>query len=235
MEKEQRAAHERNMQLQQAVNTQNSQTNVQQSMHSTTTQAMQSQHLASSQAMSQSATYVQPVVYVAPFSVAWTSRLVEDFMQDPEACLWGTLAPCLLYAVIKRNVFNPAASGDNGTSLSISGVNPCDVLVYFGNVIFDYWCCICYGCRAPSLGNSRYGIRSKYNLVMAPCDDGQVHLFCHPCALCQESREVIARNRVLYPQVSTVVAAPTVVTQPPAAAVMVPAAPAPAPVMTVQI
>lgn len=39
-------------------------------------------------------------------------------------------------------------------------------------------------------GYQRRKLREKYNLRHAPCGDCTVHLFCSPCAVCQESREL---------------------------------------------
>ena len=51
---------------------------------------------------------------------------------------------------------------------------------------------ICWlsGCECI-LGMMRRGeIRRKYGLEESPCNDCLVHCCCHPCAQCQESREM---------------------------------------------
>ena len=43
----------------------------------------------------------------------------------------------------------------------------------------------------------RYKLRKAYELAEKPCADCCVHLFCDPCALCQEYRELHNRGFVM--------------------------------------
>ncbi|CAI5482122.1 unnamed protein product [Closterium sp. Yama58-4] len=54
-----------------------------------------------------------------------------------------------------------------------------------------FWCTpiSCYAC------NYRSELRAKYHLKAEPAGDCPTHFLCHPCALCQEHRELQARPK----------------------------------------
>lgn len=64
--------------------------------------------------------------------------------------------------------------------------------------LFCALCCWWYGgcCMLGML--LRDEIRRKYNLPQEPCHYFWVHLFCHPCALCQETRYLYTRYKDYY-------------------------------------
>ncbi|PON67948.1 PLAC8 motif-containing protein [Parasponia andersonii] len=64
----------------------------------------------------------------------------------------------------------------------------------------------CYAC------GYRKALRSKYNLQEAPCGDFVTHLLCHPCANCQEYREIGDRASSSTPDLNLPVTAPPVQT-----------------------
>lgn len=185
LEQQARSAHERNLQLQAA-------------------QPPQSPGYAAP-GYAAALQVVQPVV-VAPYSLAWNSRLFEDMFEDPEVCLCGALFPCFLFAANQRELRTP---GVTTRGFNPCVINPCDVLNWMLYIGHDALCCPFTG-GAQWLGMYRYQIRTKFNLAPGFCIDARVHLFCHLCALCQEARQLKAPS------------AAGVVTQAPGAPVMVP-------------
>jgi len=58
------------------------------------------------------------------------------------------------------------------------------------------YCCLaqCYLCWIPHW-LKREKLRNKFGLKEDPCGDCPVTLFCGPCAVCQEAREMKSRDR----------------------------------------
>ncbi|CAA6654790.1 unnamed protein product [Spirodela intermedia] len=137
-------------------------------------------------------------------------RSDEFCSSDLEVCLLGSVAPCVLY-------------GGNAERLGLSSgsfANHCVAytgLYMLGNSFFG-WNCLAPWFSYPT----RTAIRRKFNLEgnfeafskscgccgnmvkdevqREQCEsvcDFATHLFCHPCSLCQEGREL--RRRVPHP------------------------------------
>ncbi|KAG9138935.1 hypothetical protein Leryth_007558 [Lithospermum erythrorhizon] len=154
---------------------------------------------------------------------ACLGRTDEFFSSDLEVCLLGSIAPCVLY-------------GSNAERLGSSPgsfVNHC--MPYTGLFLIGN---SCFGanCLAPLLSyRNRTALRRKFNLEgsceemikscgcygtlleneahLEQCEsvcDLATHVFCHPCALCQEGREI--RRRLPHPGFS---AQPVLVMIPP--------------------
>ncbi|GAB2300572.1 hypothetical protein Dimus_034611 [Dionaea muscipula] len=137
-------------------------------------------------------------------------RRDEFFGSDVEVCLVGALAPCVLYG---SNVERLESAPGTFTNHCMTYT----ALYLFGNLFFGW------NCLAPWFSyRNRTALRRRFNLEgnfesftrnhgccgsvleddtqreqwETACDFG-THVFCHPCALCQEGREV--RRRLPHP------------------------------------
>ncbi|CAN4109626.1 unnamed protein product [Withania somnifera] len=134
----------------------------------------------------------------------------EFVSSDFEVCLLGTLAPCVLYGSNAERIGSSPGSFTNHC-LPYTG------LFLIGQSFFGW------NCMAPLFSYpSRTAIRQRFNLegnceaVTRSCGcyggfaedeerreqcestcDFATHIFCHPCALCQEGREL--RRRLPHP------------------------------------
>lgn len=134
------------------------------------------------------------------FNCCYTSPdLVES---DCNVFMLGWFAPCVLYGSTRERL-NPKEF--NRACCLYNGLYFLSVLVVQGN------------CLAPLMScTTRTAIRHRFNLegnvpkegcccITSPekrerlelCADCCLHFWCHPCALCQEAREV--RRRCPYP------------------------------------
>ncbi|XP_009767586.1 cell number regulator 8-like [Nicotiana sylvestris] len=151
----------------------------------------------------------------------WESGLCSCFgkndefvSSDLEVCLLGTLAPCVLYGSNAERIGSAPGSFSNHC-LPYTG------LYLIGQSFFGW------NCMAPWFSYpSRTALRQKFNLegnceaVTRSCGcyggfvedeerreqcestcDFATHIFCHPCALCQEGREL--RRRLPHPGFNT--------------------------------
>uniref|UniRef100_A0A0E0MRK5 Cell number regulator 8 n=1 Tax=Oryza rufipogon TaxID=4529 RepID=A0A0E0MRK5_ORYRU len=162
----------------------------------------------------------EPLGAPAPPRESWNSGVLsclgrndEFCSSDVEVCLLGSIAPCVLYGSnVERFAARPGTFANS--CLPYTG------LYMLGNALFG-WNCI-----APWFSHhTRTAIRRRYNLEASfgsfeaftkqcGCCHGLVedegnrehlevacdlatHYFCHPCALCQEGREL--RRRVPHP------------------------------------
>ncbi|XP_060176897.1 cell number regulator 8-like [Lycium barbarum] len=169
----------------------------------------------------------EPIVHRAQ----WESGLCSCFgkndefvSSDFEVCLLGTLAPCVLYGSNAERIGSSPGSFANHC-LPYLG------LYLIGQSFFGW------NCMAPWFSYpSRTAIRQRFNLEgnceaatrscgcyggfvedeerREQCEstcDFATHIFCHPCALCQEGREL--RRRLPHPGFS---AKPVLFMMPPA-------------------
>ncbi|GLT79336.1 hypothetical protein SLA2020_508280 [Shorea laevis] len=146
--------------------------------------------------------------------MACLGRNDEFCSSDLEVCLLGSVAPCVLY-------------GSNAERLlSSSETFAYHCLPYCGLYLigpsFFGWNCLAPWFSYPS----RTAIRRKFNLegscealnrscgccgscledemqreLCESASDAATHVFCHPCALCQEGREI--RRRMPHPGFNT--------------------------------
>ncbi|KAL8152792.1 hypothetical protein V2J09_010552 [Rumex salicifolius] len=132
------------------------------------------------------------------------------FSSDLEVCLLGSVAPCVLYGSnMERLTSTPRAFTTHCFSYA--------ALYLIGHSFFGW------NCLAPWFSyNSRTALRRRFNLEgtfeslarshgccesvleddtqREQCEsacDFALHVFCHPCALCQEGREI--RRRLPHP------------------------------------
>ncbi|XP_009358156.1 cell number regulator 8 [Pyrus x bretschneideri] len=142
--------------------------------------------------------------------LACLGRNDEFCSSDLEVCLLGSVAPCVLYGSNAERLGSAPGTFANHCL-------PYSALYLIGNTFFGW------NCLAPWFSYPRRtAIRRKFNLegsceaLNRSCgccgsfmDDEQqkeqcetacdfaTHVFCHPCALCQEGREI--RRRLPHP------------------------------------
>ncbi|TGZ79767.1 PLAC8-domain-containing protein, partial [Ascodesmis nigricans] len=95
-----------------------------------------------------------------------------------KVCCLGLWCPCMLYARTHRRIrSNPSKVG--------SGFSHCNTA------------CVQYCCGGGIMAaRQRSEIRYRYNLPGSECGDVWRHCCCGPCSLCQEEREVRAREHM---------------------------------------
>ncbi|EPS59953.1 hypothetical protein M569_14853, partial [Genlisea aurea] len=154
----------------------------------------------------------------------------EFFGSDVEVCLLGSIAPCVLHGSNSERLGAVPGTFSNHCW-------PYTGLYFIGNVLFGW------NCLAPFYAYSnRTSIRRQFNLegncetmarscgcletTVAAMNDADreqwesgcdlaAHVLCHPCALCQEAREV--RRKIPHPGLSL---QPVIVMIPPAGQAM---------------
>ncbi|KAF3614825.1 Cell number regulator 1 [Capsicum annuum] len=105
-------------------------------------------------------------------TVAWSTGLCHCF-DDPANCLVTCVCPCITFGQISEILNKGTTScASRGALYGLLGVTGLPSL---------------YSCFYRSK------MRGQYDLEEAPCVDCLVHVFCEPCALCQEYREL--KNR----------------------------------------
>ncbi len=102
----------------------------------------------------------------------WQSYFCGCF-NDPASCILTCLFPCITY-------------GNNYEAINKTG---CCVQG------FTYCCLSACGLCCLVHSGLRGNIRSKFNIPGNNCFDCLLTCFCSPCALCQESREIIYRRK----------------------------------------
>ncbi|KAG2306139.1 hypothetical protein Bca52824_025887 [Brassica carinata] len=109
----------------------------------------------------------------------WNSDLF-DCMNDSENAVITCIVPCVTFGQIAEIV-------DEGATTCAIGGSLYGAIFLFGAMFLT---------ALPSVYSSlfRAKIRNKYGLPDAPAPDWLTHLFCGPCALCQEYRELKHRG-----------------------------------------
>ncbi|XP_002971358.2 protein PLANT CADMIUM RESISTANCE 10 [Selaginella moellendorffii] len=119
----------------------------------------------------------------------WTSGICACSDDIPSCCL-GLFCPCILFG---RNV---------ETLEDRPWVGPCVMHLLLWGAVTGLCCALTEGtalgvaasCVSCYACGYRKTLRDKYNLEDAPCGDFLTHLCCHPCAVCQEYREMKERG-----------------------------------------
>uniref|UniRef100_A0A0D9UWZ8 Cell number regulator 8-like n=1 Tax=Leersia perrieri TaxID=77586 RepID=A0A0D9UWZ8_9ORYZ len=130
---------------------------------------------------------------------SWNSGLLscvgrndEFCSSDLEVCLLGSIAPCVLYGSNAERIAARPGTFAN-SCLPYTG------LYMLGNALFG-WNCLapCFEAFTKQCGCCHSFAEDEANRedLEVACDIA-THYFCHPCALCQEGREV--RRRVPHP------------------------------------
>ncbi|KAG6555495.1 hypothetical protein Mapa_002730 [Marchantia paleacea] len=107
---------------------------------------------------------------------------VADFcgcLADPPTCLLTMFCPCIAAGMVIEKL-------DSGRTHCLTAA-----LVWL--VLQELTTCGClYTCTY------RRKLRNMYNLPSRPCPDSLTHYFLWPCAICQELRELKARETSYY-------------------------------------
>eukprot|EP00850_Spirogloea_muscicola_P023436 SM000356S13440 [mRNA] locus=s356:84599:85529:- [translate_table: standard] len=99
----------------------------------------------------------------------------------------GTFCPCVLFGQNVEQLNNVGCFGPCVLHTLLGGCIGFLTIWSLGPVGLWFTLVSCYACGI------RTQIRRKYNLPEAPCGDCCVHFWCHPCAICQEHREMVSR------------------------------------------
>ncbi|CAJ1926834.1 unnamed protein product [Sphenostylis stenocarpa] len=119
----------------------------------------------------------------------WSSGICAC-CDDMQSCCIGFLCPCFLFGKNAEFLGSGTFLGSCVTHFILwSVVNTACCLLTDGLFLGLPGCLVsCYAC------GYRKALRSKYNLPEAPCGDFVTHFCCHPCAICQEYREIRERS-----------------------------------------
>ncbi|VVA94505.1 unnamed protein product [Arabis nemorensis] len=108
----------------------------------------------------------------------WTTGLC-DCHEDGHICVQTAIMPCVSFA--------------QNSEIVNRGAIPCMNAGVIHLALGFVGCCWLYAFP------SRSRLREHFALPEEPCRDFWVHLFCTPCAICQESREL--KNRGADPSI----------------------------------
>ncbi|KAL6205825.1 hypothetical protein ACLB2K_023077 [Fragaria x ananassa] len=130
--------------------------------------------------------YTPPHVYKPPQpppigSEPWKTGLF-DCMEDPNIAVTTALVPCLTFGQIAEVV-------DDGNTIVYVLQHAQQADCYMG---WSQRSVACHACIVSCAYRTK--IMNMYGLVEAPASDWLTHLFCEPCALCQEYKELQRRG-----------------------------------------
>lgn len=122
-------------------------------------------------------------------SAEWSSGICACFDDMPSCCV-GVFCPCFLFGKNAESLGSGTLAGSCMTHFILWGVvnGLCCLLTEGALLGIPGTVVACYAC------GYRKALRAKYNLQEAPCGDLTTHIFCHPCAICQEYREIRERG-----------------------------------------
>eukprot|EP00245_Coleochaete_scutata_P000392 TRINITY_DN10501_c0_g1_i1.p2 TRINITY_DN10501_c0_g1~~TRINITY_DN10501_c0_g1_i1.p2 ORF type:complete len:164 (-),score=10.69 TRINITY_DN10501_c0_g1_i1:888-1379(-) len=112
-----------------------------------------------------------------------------DCCDDPGACCFGLLCPCVMFGQNVERLTGRACVGPCLLHCILGGglAAVLALVPFIGPAAYWINCVSCYAC------GHRSDLRDKYDLLAEPCGDCVVHFCCHPCAICQEYRELKVR------------------------------------------
>ncbi|KAH0464912.1 hypothetical protein IEQ34_005015 [Dendrobium chrysotoxum] len=119
----------------------------------------------------------------------WSSGICAC-CDDMQSCIIGTICPCFLFGKNAEFLGSGTLAGSCMTHFILWGLVNSLCCLFSGGILafFPGAMVACYAC------GYRKALRAKYKLQEAPCGDLTTHLFCHPCAICQEYREIRERS-----------------------------------------
>ncbi|CAI7736199.1 unnamed protein product [Closterium sp. NIES-53] len=156
---------------------------------------------------------ILPQSYEPPQDEPWSTGIFACF-KDQRSCIQGLFCPCVLFGknveAIRDDIPWSAACAchvmciEGGVALGTAllccpayiTVDPQTLFLLGETLFFAWWMCGIY------TGLFRQELQKKYHLKNAPCDPCCVHCILHPCALCQEHREMVIRLPALDEGVS---------------------------------
>ncbi|CAI5505482.1 unnamed protein product [Closterium sp. Naga37s-1] len=156
---------------------------------------------------------ILPQSYEPPQDEPWSTGIFACF-KDQRSCIQGLFCPCVLFGknveAIRDDIPWSAACAchvlciEGGVALGTAllccpayiTLDPQTLFLLGETLFFSWWMCGIY------TGLFRQELQKKYHLKNAPCDPCCVHCILHPCALCQEHREMVIRLPALDEGVS---------------------------------
>ncbi|KAI7758216.1 hypothetical protein M8C21_018738 [Ambrosia artemisiifolia] len=143
-----------------------------------------------------------PESFEPPAVEPWTTGIF-GCAEDTESCkddYASATTPCVLHAIFIEGGLAVAA-----ITAALHGViDPGTSFLICEGALFGWWMCGIY------TGAVRQMLQKKYHLKNSPCDPCLVHCCLHPCALCQEHREMKGRLSENFVMQTTHVNAPPV-------------------------
>eukprot|EP00271_Cylindrocystis_brebissonii_P009340 TRINITY_DN240_c0_g1_i1.p1 TRINITY_DN240_c0_g1~~TRINITY_DN240_c0_g1_i1.p1 ORF type:complete len:179 (-),score=19.64 TRINITY_DN240_c0_g1_i1:1937-2473(-) len=109
---------------------------------------------------------------------------IFDCYQDRNSCLLGLFCPCVLFGQNVESLHGRACLGPCFLHCISLGCVAVWLVPIIGPAAYWLTPISCYAC------GYRTEIRSKYHLTDRPFGDCCTHFLCHPCALCQEHRQM---------------------------------------------
>lgn len=113
----------------------------------------------------------------------WSSSIFGCFSDMPICCK-GLWCPCDLYGHNLENTGNDSSKAGCLTHCLLGSWYGCPLHFILGPLAYWFTCDPCLGARHRRLLRFKYGLKEK------PCGDCCTHCWCHPCALCQEARQL---------------------------------------------
>ncbi|GMH33219.1 hypothetical protein BSKO_01053 [Bryopsis sp. KO-2023] len=115
----------------------------------------------------------------------WSTGLF-GCLDDAGLCVWGLFCTACLFGENVSSLTQVQSQQDliNKVPPPVASGCCCPCLLYSLTTVYC-WCCVG--------GLNRRDLREKYGLRHEPCGDCTVHMFCSPCAVCQEARELKVR------------------------------------------
>ncbi|CAI5985562.1 unnamed protein product [Closterium sp. NIES-64] len=120
-------------------------------------------------------------IHASPFPSDAAARSMRGYL--------GCFCPCVLFGQNVQRLHGRQCFGPCVMHCLLGG---CIVLAAYSTLgPAAFWCTpiSCYAC------NYRSELRAKYHLKAEPAGDCPTHFLCHPCALCQEHRELQSRPK----------------------------------------
>ncbi|XP_078173940.1 cell number regulator 6-like [Carex rostrata] len=139
-----------------------------------------------------------PEAHVPPSDEPWMTGIC-GCAEDPESCKTGLFCPCVLYGQNMETIHGIPWQESclcHATFLCVGAGLAISLAICNGTVSPDAFelmteGLIC-GWNVFSMYTStgRDNLQKKFHLKNSPCDSCLVHAFMHPCAICQEHREM---------------------------------------------
>eukprot|EP00897_Mesotaenium_endlicherianum_P010185 jgi/Mesen1/9195/ME000591S08505 len=124
----------------------------------------------------------------------WNVNL-KDFFSDKRACLLGWCLPCMIFGQNVQKITEGDVPFWRATGLYILAGGCCGAVGSWVVGPIAYWP-TCVPCLASYYRNK---LRAKNGLPATKLRDCPLHCLCHPCALCQEYKEIRESESAFVP------------------------------------